>query len=306
MNNKIVIISPFYNEEKSLINHLRNLDNLRKKALKKNYKVNFILVNDGSTDNSLRIVNKFNKNKNYLKVINLRKNQGQQISIYIALKKESNADYYGVIDSDGQQDPLLFLNMIDEIQNKEIEVVQMQKKFGKYEGFTKQVISRFFYFIFTHLTKVSLKAGSSDFYLITKKVRNKIIEDEISKYFLRGFIHHLNFKTKYIKYQPYLRKEGISKYTMGKQLDFALTALYLYGTKIFIKAFIFSLIIMFLSFIFILYSVYEHFFLGSQVKGWASTIVIVTFFGSLNIFFISLVTFFSIKFRVAALENTKI
>ena len=42
---------------------------------------------------------------------NLTKNYGQQIAIYAALR-EVNSDYYGAIDSDGQQDPSLFLKMI--------------------------------------------------------------------------------------------------------------------------------------------------------------------------------------------------
>ena len=50
-----------------------------------------------------------------------------------------------------------------------------------------------------------------------------------------------------------------------------------------------------MSLSFILYIIYDKFFLGSQVPGWASIATIVSFFGSFNLFFCCLVAFFTIK-----------
>jgi polyisoprenyl-phosphate glycosyltransferase len=294
MNKTICIISSFFNEEHNLEKHLKCLENFRKKSLK-NYNIKLVLVNDGSTDNSSKLLKKLVKNKKYIEIINLTKNFGQQIAIYAALKKYK-ADYYGVIDSDGQQDPLLFLRMIKMLKEKKVEIIQMQKKYGQYEGYLKQFISRMFYALFAYLTNIDLKPGSSDFYLFTKNVQKEIAVSETSKYFLRGFIHSLGLKKCYIKYDPSKRENGVSKYSIDKQLDFALTAIYLYGTKIFTQIFIFSFILIFISFIFIIYSIYEHYVHDVQAPGWASIIILVTFFGAINVFFITLVTFFSIKF----------
>jgi dolichol-phosphate mannosyltransferase len=294
MNKTISIISAFYNEEENLKKHLKCLEKLRKKLLKK-ININLVLVNDGSIDNSLRLLKTLAKNKKYIKIINLTRNHGQQVAIYAGLKK-SRGDYYGVIDSDGQQDPLLFLKMFNILKEKKVDIVQMQKRYGQYESHLKQFISRIFYALFSYLTNIDLKPGSSDFYLITKKIKNEIILSSISKYFLRGFIHSLGFKKYYVQYDPSKRKMGISKYSIDKQIDFALTAIYLYGTKIFTQIFIFSFILICTSFIFIIYSIYEHYVHDVQTPGWASIVILVTFFGAINLFFLSLVTFFSIKF----------
>jgi len=295
MNKTICIISAFYNEEANLSNHIKNLEKVRLKLKDQKFKVNFVLVNDGSTDDSLKILKKLSKNKKYIKILNLTKNYGQQVAIYVALK-ENNADYYGAIDSDGQQDPILFLKMARELKKKNVEIIQMKKKYGFHENFIKSFFSKIFYIFFTYLTNIDLKPGSSDFYLITKKIRNEIIKSEISKYFLRGFIHWTGLPKIYIEYKPSKRKKGNSKYSMNKQLDFGLTAIYLYGTNLFIKIFILCFVLIILSFGFIVYSIYEHYVHNVQVPGWASIIILVTFFGALNIFFISLITFFSIKF----------
>ncbi len=295
MNKSISIISPIYNEEENLNNHLRNLEKVRTKLIKQKYNVSFVLVNDGSTDNSLNKLKKLSRIKKFIKIINLTKNYGQQIAIYAALK-EVNSDYYGVIDSDGQQDPSFFYQMISKIKKNKVEIVQMRKKYGFHENPLKSFFSKMFYIFFVYLTNIDLKSGSSDFYLISKKVRNAIISSDISKYFLRGYIHSIGLSKLYIEYTPSKRKEGISKYSINRQLDFALTAIYFYGTKLFTKIFIFSFLIILISFGFIIYSIYEHYVHDVQVPGWASIIILVTFFGALNIFFMSLVTFFSIKF----------
>ena len=290
----INIISSFYNENENLKNFVNKFEITRSLLVKDGYQVNLILVNDGSTDNSLITARNISKKKKFVKILNLTKNYGQQIAIFSALKM-FNADLYGAIDCDGQQDPKYFLKMIKTLKKNHLDVVQMKKKYGDYEGFFKKIFSKVFYYIFTKLTNIDLQSGSSDFYLFTEKVRNEITSSIVSKFFLRGFIHWTGFPKKYIEYFPSKRLKGVSKYDIYRQLDFALTAIYLYGTKLFVKLFILSSFLILVSIFFIGYVIYNHYFLGSTVPGWATLAIIVTLSGSLNLFFCCLITFFSTK-----------
>ena len=295
MKNKkksICIISAFYNEEENLAKFIKNLEITRSKLLKMGYSVNLTLVNDGSTDKSINIVKK-NSSKKFIKLINLNKNYGQQIAIYVALKNEK-ADFYGALDSDCQQDSNLFIKMINRLKSNKLELLQMKKKYGNYEGVVKKFLSKFFYYIFSHLANIDIKPGSSDFYLFTNKVRNKIISSNISKFFLRGFIHWNNFRKEYLEYTPAKRPKGKSKYNVYKQLDFALTAMYLYGTKLFIKIFIFLL---FLSVSFIIYLVFKDYLLNSELTELLTIKILIIFFGVINLLFCCVITFFIIKFK---------
>ena len=293
-NMNICIVSAFYNERGNLIRFINLFDKARTLLLKDGYKVNLVLVNDGSTDNSTHTIRKLIQKKKYIDLISLTKNYGQQIAIFTGFQK-NDADYYGAIDSDGQQDPKYFVQMIKSLKHNKCEIIQMKKKYGNYEGWFKKISSKFFYFIFNMLTHIKLEPGSSDFYLFTKRVRTEIISSNISKFFLRGFIHWTGFPKKNLEYLPSKRLSGISKYSFYKQLDFALTAIYLYGAKLFVKLFIFSFLIMLISILFIIYIIYDRYFLGSQVPGWASLAMLITFTGSLNIFFCCLITFFTTK-----------
>ena len=290
----ISIISAFYNENDNLTRFVNSFDKARTLLIKKGYKINLVLVNDGSTDKSIYTIKKIIKKKKYIELISLTKNYGQQIAIFTGLQK-ANADFYGAIDSDGQQDPKYFVQMIEKIKNNKFDIVQMKKRYGNYENWLKKLFLKFFYYIFNKLTNINLEPGSSDFYMFTRRVREEVVSSNISKFFLRGFIHWTGFPKKYLDYIPTKRLKGISKYNIYRQLDFALTAIYLYGTKLFIKLFILSFLIMIFSVLFIFYIIYDYYFLGSLVPGWATLAILITFSGSLNIFFCCLITFFSSK-----------
>ena len=288
----ICIISAFYNEEENLEKFIKNFERTRSKLLKMGYSTNLILVNDGSNDNSVKIVKKNFLSKKFIKLISLKKNYGQQIAIYVGLK-EGYSDFYGALDADCQQNSNLFIKMINRLESKKIEILQMKKKYGNYEGTIKKFLSRFFYYIFSNLSNIDIKSGSSDFYLFTYKVRNKIISSNISKFFLRGFIHWNKFRKGYLEYTPKKRPKGKSKYNIYRQLNFALTAMYLYGTKLF-RIFI---LLLFLGVFFTTYLAYKKYFFNTEMAGLLLIKILITFFGFISLFFCCAIIFFIIRIK---------
>ena len=63
----------------------------------------------------------------------------------------------------------------------------------------------------------------------------------MSRLFLRGFIHFNELNKCYFDYTPLKRTSGKSKYTTFKQIDFALTAIYLFARNFFNGILIFAL-----------------------------------------------------------------
>ena len=61
----ICIISAFYNENENLVRFISTFDKARVLLLKEGYVVNLVLVNDGSTDNSLNTAKRIRKKKIY-------------------------------------------------------------------------------------------------------------------------------------------------------------------------------------------------------------------------------------------------
>ncbi len=286
MKNKkksICIISAFYNEEENLENFIKEISKIKSRLNRSGYLMNLVLINDGSVDRSAEIVKKNIKSQKFIRLVNLKKNYGHQIAIYLGLKV-FKSDFYGVLDSDCQHDPNFFIKMLKHLKKNDLDLVQMKKKYGNYENYFKKLLSRIFYFIFSKISNIRIDPGSSDFYFFNYKLRNKIINSNISKLFLRGFIHFNSKNKDYLKYLPNKRLKGVSKYNLIKQLDFAFTAIYLYGNKIFKTSFILFIIvnICMITLTFLKNSFFSHLILGQTI--YLISLLFFTFINCLIIF----------------------
>lgn len=111
MKNVFVII-PFYNEEKVLPFVLNQFNNHN------GYKI--ILVNDGSTDNSINICNNYT-----FTLLNHKNNLGQGAALRtgILYAIDNNADIICTFDSDGQHNLSDLINMIDKFQRSNVDII---------------------------------------------------------------------------------------------------------------------------------------------------------------------------------------
>ena len=112
----ISIILPIYNVEKYLSKCLDSL-------LEQTYDdFELICVNDGSTDNSLNILQNYASKDSRIKIIN-QKNQGQSMARNNALEKVQG-DYISFIDSDDWVEKDFLENLISSAQKNDADVVQ--------------------------------------------------------------------------------------------------------------------------------------------------------------------------------------
>ena len=73
-----------FNEEKRILSTLKLINSIIKKV---HIKYEIIIINDGSTDQTINIINKFKKKNKKIKVINFKKNRGITRSLQIGIKK---------------------------------------------------------------------------------------------------------------------------------------------------------------------------------------------------------------------------
>jgi len=104
MQTKISIIIPVFNEEKTLEKALHQV--LRQKAVGE-----VIVVNDGSSDNTARILKRIKFKNKKIKVISHRKNKGKGAAVRTALSKIS-LDYFLIQDADLEYDPKYYKRLI--------------------------------------------------------------------------------------------------------------------------------------------------------------------------------------------------
>ena len=107
---KTLIIIPAYNEELNIEKTVGKIEKYQKKTI---YNVDYIIINDGSTDNTLNICKKNNYN-----VISLINNLGIGGAVQTGYKYayEHNYDVAIQFDGDGQHDENYIDNLLKEIE----------------------------------------------------------------------------------------------------------------------------------------------------------------------------------------------
>ena len=93
------ILMPVHNEENSIEQQITKISRI----LKKKIKFSFLICEDGSRDNTLKILNKIKKKYN-IQIISKMKKQGYSKAVMSGIKK-AQANYLLIMDSDGQSDP---------------------------------------------------------------------------------------------------------------------------------------------------------------------------------------------------------
>lgn len=108
---KILVIIPAYNEEANIN---KTVNKLKKLKLNKKYRLDYIVINDGSKDNTLKVCK-----ENNINVISLINNLGIGGAVQTGYKYAYYNDYDIAIqfDGDGQHDENYIINLVEEIEN---------------------------------------------------------------------------------------------------------------------------------------------------------------------------------------------
>lgn len=123
-NSKIAVIIPIYNEEETLHNLFYKIDGLHK-ILKDDYNVKFILINDGSTDDSKKLmIDKYGEST-FVDILSHEKNLGYGASLKTGFKKALSEGYHYIvtIDADTNYDQFLIPHFIYEFNPEKEDIL---------------------------------------------------------------------------------------------------------------------------------------------------------------------------------------
>ena len=165
---KLSIIIPLYNEENSIIHLIKELNSLRSKLSKR--EIEIIFVNDGSTDNTCKLL-KDNQSNNQYRVINLTKNFGQTAAISAGIDS-ANGEILITMDGDLQNDPNDIPELLEKL-NDGYDVVSGWRKKRNDKFFSRVLPSKIANWIISRISGVSLH----DYGCTLKAYRKNILKD---------------------------------------------------------------------------------------------------------------------------------
>jgi len=147
---KISIVVPLYNEQGNIRMLYKELKDVLEE---RGFEYEILFIDDGSKDESLKLLEKIRSNDSLVKVISFRKNYGQSAALKIGFEK-SSGDVIVTMDADLQNDPHDIPRLISYIDQGYDLVSGWRKK--RQDSFKKRLASK-----------------------IANSVRSSIIKDEI-------------------------------------------------------------------------------------------------------------------------------
>tara|TARA_B100001758_G_C18341028_1_gene574325 strand:+ start:349 stop:1296 length:948 start_codon:yes stop_codon:yes gene_type:complete len=278
-NKKISIIAPFFNEEESLPIFLEEVLNIVEELVEYNFEI--IFIDDGSTDNSLVFLKeKAKENKNII-VLELSRNFGKEAALTAGIDMAVGSAIIP-IDVDLQDPPILIKKMIKQWESGS-DVVLAKRENRLNENFLKRISASFFYKIYSFFVGNSKISNVGDFRLIDKRVVDNIKNLKEKNRYMKGLLSWPGFSSAEIPYTRNKRKAGKSKFTFLKLLNLGfegVTSFSVLPLKFF--TFIGFIGIIF-SFFFAIIILLQKIFYENFIEGYAFLILLILFFGSLQL-----------------------
>jgi dolichol-phosphate mannosyltransferase len=272
---KISLVIPVYNEAKGFPKFYHEL--LSPELAKLNFPYELVLINDGSKDNTLKILQDLAANDKKIKVISFSRNFGKEVALSAGLHA-STGDAVITMDADGQQPPKLIADFIKKWQDDGAEIVTgVRGKFEKH-GFIAKIGSKLFYKILRMLGTKDIVPGSTDFRLM-----DRVVVDEFNKLtehgrITRGLVDWMGFQKAYIHYTYGNRLAGKPSYNFRKLFSLAIDSFVSMSTTPLVIFGWFGAIITFLSGILGLFVIIQQFIMGDPMSlNWTGPTLLAIF-----------------------------
>jgi len=278
------IIVPVYNEELVINETYKRIKEVMEKT-EKSYEV--IFIDDGSKDKTSEILMDICSKDQNIKQISFSRNFGHQIAITAGLDFSSGQAIV-IIDADLQDPPEVILSMIDKWKEG-YDVVYGKRLKRKGETFIKKFTAKMFYSFLRTMTAVDIPNDTGDFRLIDRKVCDVLKSLPERNRYVRGLVSWVGYKQTGIEYVREERFAGKTKYPYKKMIKFAFDAITSFSYKPLKIATFFGMIISVLSFLYLLFTIYQKLFTNTTQPGWASLIVISLFFNGLILLILGII-----------------
>lgn len=188
-----------------------------------------VLVDDGSTDDSVAVMEELCAADPRVRLIVLSRNFGHQIAITAGIDN-ADGDAVVVIDSDLQDPPEVIAEMVRRWRegNKVVYGVRAERA-G--ESRFKLLTAKLFYRLVNRLSDVDLPLDSGDFRLMDRQVVQALREIREENRYIRGLVSWVGFRQCAVEYQRDARFAGATKFTVRRMLKFALDGITSFSEK---------------------------------------------------------------------------
>ena len=275
----ISIVTPFFNEGAGVLHFhqalINTIDNLT------DFDFEIICIDDGSEDETLTNLLESSKKDSRIIVLELSRNFGKEAAMSAGID-EAKGDCVIPIDADLQDPPSLISIMLKEWQQG-AEVVLAKRTDRSTDSFMKRKTAGFFYRLHNALSSLKIPENVGDFRLMDRIVVDALKKLPERQRFMKGLFAWVGFKTVTVEYVREARFSGTSKFSGWKLWNFAIegvTSFSLVPLKVWTYI---GLVGSVFAIFYAAYIIVRTWIFGVDLPGYASLLVVMLFFGSLQL-----------------------
>lgn len=260
----ISYIVPVYNEEEGIADFLEGkLIPVVKRVKKYSYEI--LLVDDGSSDGSLKILQRLADENPKIKVIAFSRNFGKEMALTAGLRN-CTGDAALMIDADGQQPPELIPDFIEKWEAGADIVAGVRSEYTKH-GFIAKTGSKLFYKIMKWLggKDQAMSADSTDFRLLDRVVIDEFNSLSEHNRITRGLLDWVGFDQAEVKYIYGERMAGKPSYDFKKLFALAINSFVSLSTTPLVIFGYIGIVITVLSFLLGIFVIIQQYILGDPL-----------------------------------------
>jgi dolichol-phosphate mannosyltransferase len=278
------IVIPLYNEDATVDELRRRLGEVLDRV-EPDYEV--LLVNDGSRDGTAEALKRIAQAGSRWRAIHFSRNFGHQAAVAAGLRFATGRAVV-VMDADLQDPPELLEQMLARWREG-FEVVYAQRVSREREGPVKRGLAWLYYRVLRAVSPVDIPTDTGDFCLMDRKVVDQLIALPERNRYIRGLRAWVGFRQTSVQFERAPRFAGEPKYTFRKSLGLGVNGIISFSKAPLRLATWLGMLVSLMSFVLVIVFVIEKLTRGFEIRGWASTVVIILFLGGVQLLTIGII-----------------
>jgi glycosyltransferase involved in cell wall biosynthesis len=240
-----------------------------------------VVVNDGSTDDTVELLLQQKAVISQIKIIDLARNFGKEAALYAGFF-HCNGDCAVSIDADLQDPPELILDMVNYWING-FEVVTAVREMRNTDTYLKRKTAGIFYKIMNKISTTELIPNAGDYRLLDRVAVNAFLALGERVRFNKGLFAWIGFKQKLVYHKRENRSMGKTKWNYFNLIKFSIDGITSFSRAPLEIWFYLGLFISFISFIYAAYYFIKTVVFGIDLPGYPSLLLFILFFSGLQI-----------------------
>lgn len=279
MKKTISILVPCFNEELSLPRFYESLKKIMDSFPVYNWELLF--VNDGSRDNTIRVIADLYKYDNRIAYLDLARNFGKENAM-LAGFDYVKGDCMIIMDADLQDPPSMIPEMIEYWEEGYQDVYAKRKTRGK-ESWLRRQLSLLFYFILDKTTRYDVLQNVGDFRLLDRKCIDSLKRLRESERYTKGLFCWIGYKKKEIEFDRGDRIAGQSNWNYSSLFNLAIEGITSFTTAPLRIATIIGLIVAVWALLYIAWIILKVIIWGDPVAGYPTIMTVMLFIGAVQL-----------------------